>query len=140
MSSNKSSPTMAHPPSFDQTLSLLCYSPKLLNVSLAQSIFLFRTRSHSFPLYMIAKRHVHTAIATNNYAFLYLFLKNNFPGWSQAKYEELREENTRTERDLCLFFDEFQIKDSRDPVHHTLISKFLLMVKFLDKVLPSSRS
>jgi hypothetical protein len=137
MSSNKSSHKRALPPSFDQTLSLLCYSPEILDVSLAQSIFLFRTRSPSFPLYMSAKRHVHTAIATDNYAFLYIFLKNHFPAWSQEIYEELREENTRTEIDLDLFFDEFHIKDNRDPVHHILISKFLLMVKFLDKVLPS---
>jgi hypothetical protein len=89
---------------------------------------------------MIAKQHVHTVIATHKFAFLYIFLKNSFPDWSQARYEELREANTKTEKDLDLFFDELQIKDSRDPVHHLLISKFLLMVKFLDKVRPLFQS
>jgi hypothetical protein len=142
MSSNISlrDPKMALLASFDRSLSLLCYSPTLLDMSLAQSIFLFRTRSHSFSLYTMARRHVYAEIDTKHYAFLYLILKNNFPGWSHARYEELKEANTKTEVELDLFFDEPPIKDSRDQVHHILISKFLLMIKFLDTVLPSFQS
>jgi 26S proteasome regulatory subunit N7 len=114
--------------------------PKIPDLSLAQSLFTFRSQPRSSSLYATAQEHLLKEIDEKSLAPLYLLLKDELPHWDQSTYDNLKKKNDEEEEKIDAKLTDAQKMNGESEVSEALIAKFMFLAKILDKVsIPQTR-
>jgi 26S proteasome regulatory subunit N7 len=109
-------------------------TPKVPDLSLAQSLFSLRSQPPSSESCAAARTHLLTEIEQHSLAPLYLLLKDLLPDWSQSTYDALKDKNEEEEAELDKKLKEAEEMNGESEVSEALIAKFMFLVRILDKV------